>query len=44
MPANTRSDPAATILPHWAMLLPMAAVYAAIELRQFFPKGSDIKP
>lgn len=26
---------------HWAMLLLIAAVYACIELREFFPKGSD---
>lgn len=26
---------------HWGMLLVMAAVYACIELREFFPKGSD---
>jgi len=26
---------------HWSMLLLIAAVYACIELREFFPKGSD---
>jgi cytochrome b561 len=26
---------------HWVMLLLLAAVYACIELREFFPKGSD---
>ncbi|MBS1158572.1 MAG: cytochrome b561 [Proteobacteria bacterium] len=26
---------------HWLMLLVLAAVYACIELREFFPKGSD---
>ncbi|HNC69482.1 MAG TPA: cytochrome b, partial [Pseudomonadales bacterium] len=26
---------------HWLMLLLIALVYAAIELRGFFPKGSD---
>lgn len=26
---------------HWLMLLLLAAVYACIELREFFPKGSD---
>ena len=31
----------ASILLHWLMLLLIAAVYAAIELREFFPKGSD---
>lgn len=28
---------------HWAMLLLIAAVYACIELRGNFPKGSDIR-
>lgn len=35
--------PAVSIILHWAMLLLLAAVYAAIELRTFFPKGSDIR-
>ena len=35
--------PTPTILLHWAMLLLIASVYAAIELREFFPKGSDIR-
>ena len=26
---------------HWLMLVLLAAVYASIELREFFPKGSD---
>lgn len=26
---------------HWLMLLLLSAVYACIELREFFPKGSD---
>ena len=26
---------------HWFMLMQLAAVYACIELREFFPKGSD---
>lgn len=26
---------------HWSMLLLLAAVYACIELREFYPKGSD---
>ncbi len=29
-----------SILLHWAMLLLIAATYAAIELREFFPRGS----
>jgi len=33
----------ASIILHWAMLLLTAATYAAIELRTFFPKGSDIR-
>jgi superoxide oxidase len=28
---------------HWAMLLLLAATYALIELREFYPKGSDIR-
>src|ERR1044071_6083965 len=28
---------------HWSMLLLLAAVYACIELRGFFPKGSDMR-
>lgn len=28
---------------HWLMLLLIAAVYACIELREFFPKGSDAR-
>jgi len=28
---------------HWAMLLLIAAVYASIELRGFFPKGSGLR-
>ena len=30
-----------SILLHWAMLLLIAAVYAAMELRDLFPKGSE---
>ena len=33
----------ASIALHWVMLLLLAAVYAAIELREFFPKGSDTR-
>lgn len=37
-------DPARYSLPsiilHWGMLLVLAAVYASIELREFWPKGS----
>ena len=28
---------------HWLMLLLIAAVYACIELRTFYPKGSDLR-
>lgn len=31
----------ASITLHWLMLLLLAAVYAAIELREVFPKGSE---
>lgn len=30
-----------SIALHWGMLVLMVAVYACIELREFFPKGSD---
>ena len=30
-----------SILLHWLMLLLIVAVYAAIEFREFFPKGSE---
>lgn len=33
----------ASIVLHWAMLALIAVVYAAIELRTYFPKGSDIR-
>ena len=32
---------AMSIVLHWAMLLLMVGVYACIELRVFYPKGSD---
>lgn len=28
---------------HWLMLLLLVAVYACIELREFFPRGSDLR-
>ena len=31
------------ILLHWTTLLLIVAVYACIELREFFPKGSDVR-
>lgn len=31
----------ASIAMHWLMLLLLAAVYACIELREFWPRGSD---
>jgi cytochrome b561 len=42
MPTTTRYSTVSIIL-HWAILLLIAAVYAAIELRTFFPKGSGIR-
>lgn len=30
-----------SIAMHWLMLLLIVAVYACIELREFYPKGSD---
>lgn len=32
-----------SIALHWLMLLLIAAVYACIELREFYPKASDIR-
>lgn len=32
-----------SIALHWLMLLVLIAVYACIELREFYPKGSDIR-
>lgn len=32
-----------SIALHWLMLLLLIAVYAAIELREFYPRGSDIR-
>ncbi|OYY49272.1 MAG: cytochrome B [Methylophilaceae bacterium 17-44-8] len=32
-----------SITLHWVMLLLMIAVYACIELRELYPKGSDIR-
>ena len=43
MHQNAPRYPTATIALHWAMLLLLAAVYAAINLREYFPKGSDIR-
>ena len=28
---------------HWFMLFLLAAVYACIDLRELFPKGSDLR-
>lgn len=32
-----------SITLHWAMLLLLIAVYACMELREFYPKGSDFR-
>ncbi|MGE5721908.1 MAG: cytochrome b [Sphingomonadales bacterium] len=32
-----------SIALHWVMLLLLVAVYACIELREFYPRGSDIR-
>ena len=32
-----------SILLHWAMLILIVAVYACMELREFYPKGSDFR-
>ena len=43
MRRHVRSDrySGLSILLHWSMLILLIAVYAAIELRELFPKGSD---
>ena len=40
-PALTERYRTPSIVLHWVMLLLMVAVYACIELRELFPKGSD---
>jgi cytochrome b561 len=40
---HTTRYPTVSIILHWAMFLLIAAVYAAIQLREFFPKGSGIR-
>lgn len=32
-----------SIALHWLMLLLIVAVYACMELRDFFPEGSDLR-
>lgn len=32
-----------SIVMHWLMLALLAAVYACIELREFYPRGSDVR-
>ena len=48
MSATVTGDPAArygraSVALHWLMLILIAAVYACIELRGNFPKGSDLR-
>jgi superoxide oxidase len=38
---NTNRYGSVSITLHWLMFLLIVAVYACIELREFFPKGSD---
>lgn len=33
----------ASIVLHWGMLILIVATYAAIEFREYFPKGSDLR-
>ena len=42
-PGLTRSYSRASIALHWLMLVLLAAVYACIELREYYPRGSDIR-
>lgn len=39
----TRPYSGLSIALHWLMLVLLAAVYACIELREFYPRGSDIR-
>jgi superoxide oxidase len=41
MPNTTEKYHRASIALHWIMLLLIVAVYACIELREFYPKGSE---
>lgn len=41
--ATPRSYSSLSIALHWLMLLLIVAVYAAINLREFYPRGSDIR-
>ncbi|GAB3032987.1 cytochrome b [Bowmanella dokdonensis] len=41
MSAPTMRYHSASIVLHWLMFLLLVAVYACIELREFYPKGSD---
>lgn len=44
MSANTRARyGSAQIALHWLMLLLLVAVYACIELRELYPRGSEIR-
>lgn len=40
-PVTTDRYSTATIVLHWLMLLLIVAVYATIEFREFYPKGSE---
>ena len=42
MSASTQRYHSLNVSLHWLMLLLIAAVYACIELRTNFPKGSDV--
>jgi cytochrome b561 len=42
-PGLTRSYSRASIALHWLMLVLLAAVFACIELRENYPRGSDIR-
>ena len=45
MPWRNRADHHRSLLIglHWFMLVLLVAVYSCIELREFFPKGSDLR-
>jgi cytochrome b561 len=41
---TTNRYPAVSIILHWAMLLLIAATYAAIQLRELFPGAATCAP
>jgi len=42
-PASQRRYPSVSISLHWVMLVLIVAVYACMDLRDYYPKGSDFR-